>query len=159
MDELVVPLDGTEYNCWPDLRRALNDWAVKEKFHSGHLEKSQVRPPFACASDACGWKCRARKNRDGMPVLSIVESTHQCICAGVGKYRPASTAAWLDEVVSRHICVTKGTSPKAIVDCIRVRFREEVSYKVAQLCCLRLLNGSLGEQRYSFKGYRHIDNV
>jgi hypothetical protein len=151
MDELLVPLDGSEYTCWPDLRRALNDWAIKEKFSFRTPRKEPDAATFACASNACGWKCRARKNRDGLLVLSIVESTHQCVGAGVGKYRPASSAAWLDEVVSRHLSVTKATSPKDIIDCIRVRFGEEVSYKVAQLCRLRLLNGSLGAQRYSFQ--------
>ena len=45
----------------------------------------------------------------------------------------------------------KATSSKVVIDCLRVRFGEEVSYKVAQLCRLRLLNASIGAQRYSFQ--------
>jgi hypothetical protein len=146
MNELFILLDGTEYACWPDLHCALNDWAINEKFSFRTPRKDPGAATFVCASEACSWKCRARKNQQGMLVLSIVESTHQCIGAGVGKFRPASSAAWLDEVVSRHLCVTKATSPKAIVDCLRIRFGEEMSYKIAQLCRLRLLNGSLDAQ-------------
>ena len=151
VSELAVPLDSTEYACWSDLRRALNDWAVKDKFSFRTPKKEPNLATFACATVGCPWKCRVRRNREGLLVLSIVESTHQCLSAGVGKFRAASSAAWLDEVVSRHLCVTKATPPKAVIDCLRVRFGEEVSYKVAQLCRLRLLNGSIGAQRYSFQ--------
>ena len=53
--------------------------------------------------------------------------------------------------MSRNLYIIKETSLKAIINYIRVRFREEVSYKVAQLCRLRLLNRGLREQRYSFR--------
>ena len=57
----------------------------------------------------------------------------------------------MDEVISRHLEVTKATNPKVIVDCLQVRFGEEISYKVAQLCRPRFLDGSLGSHRYSFQ--------
>ena len=41
--------------------------------------------------------------------------------------------------------------PLEIKDTIQVHFTETVSYKVVQLCHLRLLDGGLGLQRYSFQ--------
>jgi len=86
-----------------------------------------------------------------MLVLTIIEAEHNCIGAGLGKRRTASSHAWLDEAVSKHLNITKATNPKAIVECIRIHYSEEVSYKVAQLTRLRLLSGDLGNQRYSFQ--------
>jgi len=37
------------------------------------------------------------------------------------------------------------------VDTIAIHFAEKISYKVAQLCRQRLLDGGLGQQRYSFQ--------
>jgi hypothetical protein len=61
MDELLVPLDGSEYTCWPDLRRALNDWAIKEEFSFRTPRKELDAATFACASNACGWKMPCSK--------------------------------------------------------------------------------------------------
>jgi hypothetical protein len=88
---------------------------------------------------------------EGLLVLSIVEADHQCLGTGVAKFRSSSSHEWLDEVVSRRLEVTKATNPKATVDCLRVSFGEDISYKVAQLCRLRLLDGSPGSYRRSFQ--------
>jgi hypothetical protein len=57
----------------------------------------------------------------------------------------------VDEAASQHLLVTKSTKPKEIEDTIAVHFAEKISYKIAQLCRLRLLDGGLGHHWYSFQ--------
>jgi hypothetical protein len=57
----------------------------------------------------------------------------------------------VDEAASQHLLVTKSTKPKEIEDTIAVHFAENISYKIAQLCRLRLLDGGLGHHRYCFQ--------
>jgi hypothetical protein len=64
--ELLMPLDGTEYPSWRDLRLALDNWAVKEKFSF----RTPKKDPLSAAVDDCGWKCRARRNGDGLVILT-----------------------------------------------------------------------------------------
>ncbi|OBT81377.1 hypothetical protein VE02_09959 [Pseudogymnoascus sp. 03VT05] len=45
----------------------------------------------------------------------------------------------------------KVTQLKEIVNLLCIRFAEEISYKIAQLYRLRLLNGDIGQQQYSFQ--------
>ena len=151
IQELVTLINETVYQTWADLHGAMNDWAVCDKFTYRTPSKEPSRATYTCAVEGCPWRCRARKNKDGLIVLSIVEADHQCLGTGVVKFRSSSSHEWLDKVISRHLEVTKATNSKIIVDCLRVRFGEEISYKVAQLCHLRLLDGSLGSHRYSFQ--------
>jgi hypothetical protein len=58
---------------------------------------------------------------------------------------------WPDGVVSRHLAVGKATTPQQIIDLLRVQFAEEIDYKRAQECRLRLLDGDIGKQRSSFQ--------
>lgn len=81
-----------------------------------------------------------------MLVLMIVEVEHNCVGAGLGKRRTASSHVWLDEAVFKHLNITKATNPQAIVECICIHYSEEISYKVAQLTRLCLLSGGLNNQ-------------
>jgi MuDR family transposase len=147
LGELSVPIDGAEYLDLDAMIRALDDWAVKQKFCFRTAKREASVAIFVCAEAeelGCPWRCRARETGEDLWVLSIVEAEHTCIGRGLRKYASASKKEWLDPVVSRHLNVTKQTTPAEIKDLLRVRFAEEISYKVAQLCRLRLLNGDIG---------------
>jgi hypothetical protein len=77
-------------------------------------------------------------------VLSIINVEYTCIGRGLRKHASASKKEWLDPVVSRHLNVTKKTTLMEIKDLLRVRFAEEISYKIAKLCRLCLLDGDIG---------------
>jgi hypothetical protein len=77
-------------------------------------------------------------------VLSIINVEYTCIGRGLRKHASASKKEWLDPVVSRHLNVTKKTTLMEIKDLLRVRFAEEISYKIAQFCRLCLLDGDTG---------------
>lgn len=150
-EQLSVPTDGSSYASWDELRQALNDWAIKVKFAYKVAKKEPTRATYCCRNENCSWKCRVRKDSTGLLLLTIAESQHSCVGAALGQRRAASNHTWLDDAVSKHLHVTKATTPKAIVDCVRIHYSEEISYKVAQNTRLRLLSGDLGNQRYSFQ--------
>lgn len=154
LGELSVPEDGTEFDDLDALVRALDDWAVKTKFSFRTAERDSTRGRWICAeleSSGCRWQCRAFLNNDEAWQLVITEGEHSCIGRGVRSFGSSSKKEWLDLVVARHINITKVTRPKEIVDLLRIRFAEEISYKIAQLCRLRLLDGDIGRQRHSFQ--------
>ena len=84
-------------------------------------------------------------------MLVVVNSKHHCIARGIRKFSSSSKKDWLDRVVSRHLNVTRATSPQDIVDLLRIRFAEEIDYKQAQMCRMRLLEEDIGAQRHSFQ--------
>jgi len=149
--ELSVPSNGTEYLDIDSFVRALDDWAVKKKFSFRMLRRDAQRAVYVCAEEGCGWRVRARPTDDELWVLVIDDDEHRCIGRGVRKFASSSKKEWLDPVVSRHLNVTKETRPKDIEDLLRVRFAEKISYKVAQQCKLRLLDGDIGAQQHSFQ--------
>jgi hypothetical protein len=148
----TVP-DCSEYSDWKLVRRALDEWAVVDKFtyRTPKKGKSIARYICAAAADGCRWSCNATKQPDGMIELRVSQREHTCWTGGVAKFSSSATKEWLDEATSQHLCVTKTTKPQEIVETIQIHFAETVSYKVAQLCRQRLLDGGLGKQRYSFQ--------
>ena len=80
-----------------------------------------------------------------------MERLHTCEGSGVTKFASITKKDWLDEAVSGLLRVVKTTKPLEIRDIIQVHYAENVSYKVAQRCRIRLLTGGLGHQRYSFQ--------
>jgi len=86
-----------------------------------------------------------------MLVLMIVEAEHNCIEAELEKRRTVSSHVRLNEAVFKHLNITKTTNSKAIVKCIHIHYSEKISYKIAQLTQLHLLNEDLDNQQYSFQ--------
>jgi hypothetical protein len=80
----------------------------------------------------------------------IVEGDHTCVTRDVRKHSSSLKKEWLDAIVSRHLNITKATTPKEIVDLLRIRFAEHVDYKRAQECRLRLLESDISAQQHSF---------
>lgn len=149
---LEVPTDGAAFENWVGLRKALSNWAIREKFTFRTPKKTPLAATYCCAEESCKWRVCARKvgGGGGLVILSIKESEHNCLSRGVPKKAAATNADWLDDVIVQHLNVTKATKPREIQECIRVRFGEEISYRVAHLCRQRLLNEDIGTHRHSF---------
>jgi hypothetical protein len=153
LSELVRPVNGDEFDDVDALIAALDNWAVKDKFTFRTLKRESGRAVWVCAEENCPWKIHtgAVDGEDGLVVLVIVNSEHRCIARGVRKFSSSSKKDWLDRVVSRYLNVTRATSPRDIVDLLRIRFAEEIDYKRAQMCHMRLLEEDIGVQRHSFQ--------
>jgi hypothetical protein len=83
--------------------------------------------------------------------LRVTRREHTYYTGGVAKFSASASKDWVDEAALQHLLVMKTTKPQEIVDTIRIHFAEKISYKVAQVCRQRLLDGALGKQRYSFQ--------
>jgi len=153
LDTLRPPLDGEEFLDVDALVDALDDWAVLEKFSFRTHKREKGKAIWICAEENCRWRVRAGAvdKEEGLVRLVVVVGEHSCFSRGVRKFSSSSKKSWLDRVVSRHLNVTKKTSPKEIVDCLRVCYGETIDYKRAQECRLRLLDGNIGKQRHSFQ--------
>ncbi len=143
--------DSSLYVDWKELRLALDNWAVAAKFTYRTPKKMKNLARYVCATENCSWTCNASQQSSGMLELRVTRRQHTCWDGGIVKFSSSSKKTWLDEAVSQHLLVTKTTKPKEIVDTIAIHFAEKISYKVAQICRLRLLDGGLGQQRYSFQ--------
>jgi len=51
--QLEVPIDGTEYASWLEVRKALDDWAIKDKFSFQVVKKEPVRATYCCKNKDC----------------------------------------------------------------------------------------------------------
>lgn len=147
---LSVPESGTEFLDLDTLVLALDNWAVKLKFAYRTERRDTSRACWVCAEEGCRWRCHSSKTHD-LWVLVIDESEHHCAGSGQRKFTSSAKKDWLDGVVSRHLRVTKKTTPQEILDLLRVNYAEEISYKRAQESRLRLLDGDIGKQRHSFQ--------
>jgi hypothetical protein len=152
--ELRRPVNGDEFLDLDALLRALDDWAVKDKFCFRTQRREATYASWVCAELDCPWKVRARglsKENIDLIVLAVEDSEHTCVGRGVRKFSSSSKKDWLDPTVSRHLNVTRTTRPQEIVDMLRVQFAEHIDYKRAQECRLRLLAEDIGAQRHSFQ--------
>lgn len=147
---LEVPEDGSAFENWVDPRKALSNWAIRDKFTFRTPKKTPLAATYCCAEESCNWRVCARKVDSGLLVLAIKKSEHSCLGRGVPKKAAAANSDWLDDVIVQHLNVTKATKPREIQECIRVRFGEEISYRVAHLCRQRLLSEDIGTHRHSF---------
>jgi hypothetical protein len=134
LGELLVPVDGTEYLDLDAIVRALDDWAVKQKFCFRTAKREASVAIFVCAEAeelGCAWRCRTWQIVEEIWILSIITGEHTCIGRGLRKYTSASKKEWLDPVFSCYLNVTKKATLVEIKDLLRVRLAKEISYKVA----------------------------
>jgi len=143
--------DSSQYADWKELRRALDSWAVRDKFTYRTPAKVPCKARYVCADADCRWTCNASKQADGVIELWVTRREHTCWTRGVAKFSSSTSRDWLNKAVSQHLLVTKTTRPKEIVETIKIHFVETISYKVAQVCRQQLLDRGLGKQRYSFQ--------
>ena len=143
LSQLKEPVEVSEYANWTDLRQALNNWAVGTKFTFRTAKKTPDKARYICHTAECSWCCNTSRKPDGMLELRVMKRQHTCIGATVPNFSSSASKTWVDEAVSQHLLVTKSTKPEEIENTIAVHFAEKISYKIAQLCRLRLLDGGL----------------
>ena len=149
--QLSAPIDGTEYAFWVNVRQALDNWAIKDKFSFLVVKKEPTRAIYCCRNKGCSWRCQVQKNKNEMLILTIVKKKHICIETELKKRKTASDHVWLNETVFKHLNIIKTTDSKAIVKCIHIHYSKKISYKIAQLTHLCLLSEGLSNQWYSFQ--------
>jgi hypothetical protein len=149
--DLEVLPDRSTHASWPDVRQALNNWAVASKFTYRTVKKTPSKGRYVCRIDGCPWVVNVSQDTDGMLEIRVTHRQHTCFGAALPKRQSCSKKGFLDEAIPLHLLVTKSTKPREVVETVKVHYAETISYKVAQRTVQRLLDGGLGKQRYSFQ--------
>lgn len=89
---LEVPEDGAAFESWADLRRALSNWAIRDKFTFRTPKKTPLATTYCCAKESCNWRVCARKADGGLLVLAIKQSEHNCLSRSILKKAAATNA-------------------------------------------------------------------
>jgi hypothetical protein len=144
LQDLAVLEDSSAYPTWADLRLALDNWAVGAKFTHRTPTEKKDRARYICSASGCTWCCNATRKPDSMLELRVTKRQHTCLRATITKHSSCLSKGWLDEAVMQHLLVLKTMKPQAIVNTIAIHYTKKISYKVAQMCVLQLLDGRLG---------------
>ena len=149
--DLAILPDCSTQATWPDVKHALDNWAVASKFSYRTAKKTPEKARYTCRIAGCPWVVNVSRATDGMLEMRVTERQHTCFGAALPKRQSVAKKEWLDEAIPHHLLVTKSTKPREVEETIKVHYAETISYKVAQLAVQRLLDGGLGKQRYSFQ--------
>ncbi|OAF54431.1 hypothetical protein VC83_09279 [Pseudogymnoascus destructans] len=68
--ELTAPVDDSEFLNLDILSRALDDWAVKEKFSWWLQRRDKDGATAVCPEEGCAWRVRASPD-DELPLLIV----------------------------------------------------------------------------------------
>ena len=154
---LPVPVLNQRFATWKALKKNIQDWSVREKFHFEVTHKDKDRVLYQCRDNQYQWGLRGNHMDEGDIQIIILESKHTCIAPLVSR-SVASNQEWLQAELPRIMEVTRNTKPKDIVDLIRVQFGEKIDYQVALLARNALATDSLETHRQSFQqlpGFLH----
>ena len=141
------------FATWGHLQRAVQDWAVQDKFSFQLKKKDKILANYVCRIEGCPWELKAAHHRDEDNVeVYWLCTEHNCITSGGTITRKsASHQEWLLEALPRYMKVNSDTAPKQIMECIQLHFHESINYKVAQRAKQNLLTNHLGHHHYAFQ--------
>jgi hypothetical protein len=100
--QLAVPEDGQVFSSFEDVRTAVLNWAVRDKFAALAARSDTTRRVFCCASakqTSCPWRVTAYVGVDRQIRLSIKCDEHTCLGAGTFQRGASSRREWLDNTV------------------------------------------------------------
>ena len=147
-----APVLGQHYSPFDDLKKALQDWSIQEKFSYRVTKRDTTRGIYACKVQGCPWRVRANKTELGDIVVTVLEVSHNCILerTAANIRSTSSKQQWIQEILPQHLVITQSTSPRDIQDCLRLRFSEIIDYQVALRAKQALLSDGLQAHRLSF---------
>ena len=146
---LPPPVLHQRFAEWNTLKKNIQDWAVREKFHFEISHKDKERVLYQCRDKECHWRLRANCTQEGDIEITGLESIHTCIAPLVSR-SVASNQKWLQAELPRIMEVTRTTKPQHIVDLVRVQFGEKIDYQVALLARnSQKMEGQVTEQKCS----------
>jgi ribosomal protein L31 len=83
--------DCSQYTDWKELRQALDNWAVRDKFTYWTPSKDPRKARHVCANADYRWTCHASKQHDGMVELRVSRREHTCWTGGVAKFSSSAS--------------------------------------------------------------------
>lgn len=73
LDQLFLSFDT--------LKKALQDWSIREKFSFKVEKKDQSRGIYRCVVNKCLWRVRANRTANEDIKITVLNSKHHCITA------------------------------------------------------------------------------
>jgi hypothetical protein len=90
LQDLEVLLDYSTQPGWPNVKQALDNWAIASKFTYNTERKKPDRARYICRIAGCPWVVNVFKDTDGMLEIQVTNRQHTCFRAALLKWQSFS---------------------------------------------------------------------
>ena len=146
--------EGDEFVSFKAFKAAMQDWAMAgaHKFNLRYKKSDSSRNVVVCAHDDCPFRISATfsSTRQCVVVVSIGEE-HNCVGAGQISHGPSSQQTWLQRILPATLSINKSTTPRAIIDAVKLHHHVTITYDAAKKAKKLLLGDDLQEQAHQFE--------
>jgi hypothetical protein len=80
----VLPNSSTQAS-WPDVKRALDSWAIASKFTYKTVKKDPDKGRYICRVARCPWVVNVTRSKDSMLKIRVTNRQHTCFGAPLPK--------------------------------------------------------------------------
>jgi hypothetical protein len=117
-------VEGRIFESREAFKRAIEDWAVRDKFATRQVRNDAQGLDVRCKQHAsgCTWRVYAKKNKDHSLEAHEVQPVHNCFGGQLPKGYAVNTQNWLLRVVPTLLVVRHDTSPQAIIDAVKAHY-------------------------------------
>jgi len=160
----TTPLElGELFPSFSQLKKAVQDWSVADKFAFRMHLKDKDRADYRCKLSTphptpalenaivCNWRVFASQTRTGDIKISRLISEHNCLGAAIPLRSTCNTQSWLTRQIPKHLVSTRKTTPRELIDTVQLHYNEEVSYQAAHRACAKLSNNTVDYERDSYR--------
>ena len=104
---LPIPVLGQHFPTFDALKKNMQDWAVRSKFHYEISHKDTTRVIYRCKYHdmdllGCDWRLRPNTTQEGDIEITVLELGHTCIIP-LGIRSVAATQEWLQVVINSNL--------------------------------------------------------
>jgi len=153
------------FESFEDVKRAVEDWSIADKFAFRMHLKDKDRADYRCKISTicparavenaviCQWRVFASRTRTGDIKISRLISHHDCLGAAIPIRSTCNNQSWLTRQIPKHLVVstTRKTTPRELIDTIQLHYNEEVNYQAAYKACSQLSNNTIEYERDSYR--------
>ena len=158
-------LVGQLFHTFDDVKQAVEDWSIADKFafrmHLKDKDRADYRCKFSTIRQAqavenvvnCPWRDFASRTRTGDIKISRLSPQHDCLGAAIPIRSTCNNQSWLTQQIPKHLVVstTRRTTPRELIHSIQLHYNEEVSYQAAYKACSTLSNNTIEYERDSYR--------
>ena len=156
---------GQLFQNFDDLKSAVEDWSIADKFAFRMHLKDKDRADYRCKLSAirparavenaliCQWRVFASRTRTNDIKISRLISQHDCLGAAIPIRSTCNNQSWLTRQIPKHLVVStiRKTTPRELIDTIQLHFNEDINYQAAYKACSTLSNNTIEYERDSYR--------
>lgn len=87
LQDLEVLLDCSTQPSWPNVKQALDNWAISSKLTYNTERKRPDRARYICRVARCPWVVNVFKDTNGMLEIQVTNRQHTCFSAALQKWQ------------------------------------------------------------------------